>query len=183
MLAAMKKMDLDRLRKAEKAMTDLEKNPTKQDIRQKKTGRHLPGVRRPREPILWCRITLKAKTELKWWGLEQLSLLPYLAFRKLSVGLVAPYSLPYFRLCPHALNSSTPHAHPTGHAITSLEYQIYFFTSRASHPGAGNRENYLLVIRGTDVIWASNLELLELIFFLKEQAAQRASIVRDLRIY
>ncbi|KAG8312762.1 adhesion regulating molecule 1 [Homalodisca vitripennis] len=46
--------------------------------------------------------------------------------------------------------------------------------------GAGNRENYLLVIRGTDVIWASNLELLELIFFLKEQAArsaaQRASI-------
>ncbi|KAG8305060.1 hypothetical protein J6590_078329 [Homalodisca vitripennis] len=59
MLAAMKKMDLDRLRKAEKAMTDLEKNPTKQDIRQKKTGRHLPGVRRPREPILWCRITLK----------------------------------------------------------------------------------------------------------------------------
>ncbi|KAG8320673.1 hypothetical protein J6590_063195 [Homalodisca vitripennis] len=41
--------------------------------------------------------------------------------RKLSVGLVAPYSLPYFRLCPHALNSSTPHAHPTGHAITSLE--------------------------------------------------------------
>ncbi|KAG8291333.1 hypothetical protein J6590_063370 [Homalodisca vitripennis] len=44
--------------------------------------------------------------------------------RKLSVGLVAPYSLPYFRLCPHALNSSTPHAHPTGHAITFLEYVI-----------------------------------------------------------
>ncbi|KAG8264987.1 hypothetical protein J6590_105260 [Homalodisca vitripennis] len=37
-----------------------------------------------------------------------------------------------------------------------------------------------LPFRGTDVIWASNLELLELIFFLKEQAArsaaQRASI-------
>ncbi|KAG8293723.1 hypothetical protein J6590_094194 [Homalodisca vitripennis] len=33
----------------------------------------------------------------------------------------------------------------------------------------------LLVIRGTDVIWASNLELLELIFFLKEQAAQSAA--------
>ncbi|KAG8283055.1 hypothetical protein J6590_023584 [Homalodisca vitripennis] len=48
------------------------------------------------------------------------------------------------------------------------------------YSGAGNREDYLLVIRGTDVIWASNLELLELIFFLKEQAArsaaQRASI-------
>ncbi|KAG8304986.1 hypothetical protein J6590_080852 [Homalodisca vitripennis] len=42
--------------------------------------------------------------------------------RKLSVGLVAPYSLPYFRLCPHALTSSTPHAHPTGHAITSLDH-------------------------------------------------------------
>ncbi|KAG8337813.1 hypothetical protein J6590_015481 [Homalodisca vitripennis] len=41
--------------------------------------------------------------------------------------------------------------------------------------GAGNRENYLLVIRGTDVIWASNLELLELIFFLKEQAARSAA--------
>ncbi|KAG8300549.1 hypothetical protein J6590_073766 [Homalodisca vitripennis] len=36
--------------------------------------------------------------------------------------MTAQYSLPYFRLCPHALNSSTPHAHPTGHAITSLEY-------------------------------------------------------------
>ncbi|KAG8243924.1 hypothetical protein J6590_035542 [Homalodisca vitripennis] len=28
---------------------------------------------------------------------------------------------------------------------------------------------------GTDVIWASNLELLELIFFLKEQAARSAA--------
>ncbi|KAG8294121.1 Serine/arginine repetitive matrix protein 1 [Homalodisca vitripennis] len=36
-------------------------------------------------------------------------------------------------------------------------------------------KSYLLVIRGTDVIWASNLELLELIFFLKEQAARSAA--------
>ncbi|KAG8251111.1 hypothetical protein J6590_087040 [Homalodisca vitripennis] len=39
--------------------------------------------------------------------------------------------------------------------------------------GAGNRENYLLVIRGTDVIWASNLELLELIFFPKRASSAK----------
>ncbi|KAG8285599.1 hypothetical protein J6590_077023 [Homalodisca vitripennis] len=63
-----------------------------------------------------------------------------------------------------------------GHVTLDVDVQHGNITPR----GAGNREDYLLVIRGTDVIWASNLELLELIFFLKEQAArsaaQRASI-------
>ncbi|KAG8246484.1 hypothetical protein J6590_084039 [Homalodisca vitripennis] len=65
-----------------------------------------------------------------------------------------------------------------GYSILTLPIKLVLHKLKSTRHR--NRENYLLVIRGTDVIWASNLELLELIFFLKEQAArsaaQRASI-------
>ncbi|KAG8300654.1 hypothetical protein J6590_071639 [Homalodisca vitripennis] len=66
-----------------------------------------------------------------------------------------------------------------GHNFARATHHLSFYEKMLSYR---QQASYLLVIRGTDVIWASNLELLELIFFLKEQAArsaaQRAGIYR-----
>ncbi|KAG8249489.1 hypothetical protein J6590_017470 [Homalodisca vitripennis] len=79
-----------------------------------------------------------------------------LRFRTTSncIGVVAPYSLPYSRLCPHALTSCTPHAHPT-----------VGFTEKHVHPpiiaqfvSRKMREEWLMAARRTRNLNASDID-------------------------